>query len=28
VRFGTHDGSTNMDRCTYVLTAYKSGGGY
>ena len=28
VRFGTHDGSTAMDRCTYVLTAYKSGGGY
>ena len=23
VRFGTHDGSTSMDRCSYVLTAYK-----
>jgi len=28
VRFGTHDGSTNMDRCTYILTAYKEGGQY
>jgi hypothetical protein len=28
VRFGAHDGSTAMDRCTYVLTAYKGGGGY
>ena len=25
VRFGTHDGSTNMDRCQYKLTAYKEG---
>ena len=23
VRFGTHDGSTSMDRVSYVLTAYK-----
>tara|TARA_R100000734_G_scaffold14568_1_gene10738 strand:+ start:705 stop:1325 length:621 start_codon:yes stop_codon:yes gene_type:complete len=28
VRFGTHDGTTNMDRCNYVLTAYKEGGQY
>ena len=28
VRFGAHDGSTAMDRCTYVLTAFKGGGGY
>ena len=28
VRFGTHDGSTNLDRCTYILTAYKEGGQY
>ena len=28
VRFGAQDGSTAMDRCTYVLTAYKGGGGY
>ena len=28
VRFGAHDGSTAMDRCTYILTAYKTGGGY
>ena len=28
VRFGANDGSTAMDRCTYVLTAYKGGGGY
>ena len=28
VRFGASDGSTAMDRCTYVLTAYKGGGGY
>ena len=28
VRFGASDGSTAMDKCTYVLTAYKSGGGY
>ena len=28
VRFGAHDGSTAMDRCTYILTAYKEGGQY
>ena len=28
VRFGAHDGSTAMDRATYVLTAYKEGGQY
>ena len=28
VRFGTNDGSTNMDRCNYILTAYKEGGEY
>ena len=28
IRFGAHDGSTAMDRCTYVLTAYKGGGAY
>ena len=28
IRFGAHDGSTAMDRCTYVLTAYKEGGQY
>ena len=28
VRFGASDGSTAMDRCTYVLTAYKEGGQY
>ena len=28
VRFGTHDGSTSMDRCSYVLTAYKGGVSY
>ena len=26
--FGAHDGSTNMNRCTYILTAYKEGGQY
>ena len=26
VRFGAQDGSTAMDRCNYVLTAYKEGG--
>ena len=28
VRFGASDGSSNMDRCTYILTAYKEGGQY
>ena len=28
VRFGASDGSTNMDRCQYILTAYKEGGQY
>ena len=28
VRFGTNDGSSNMDRCQYILTAYKEGGQY
>ena len=26
IRFGAQDGSTAMDRCNYVLTAYKEGG--
>ena len=28
VRFGASDGSSNMDRCQYTLTAYKEGGQY
>ena len=28
IRFGAQDGSTAMDRCNYVLTAYKEGGQY
>lgn len=28
IRFGAEDGSTAMDRCNYVLTAYKEGGQY
>ena len=28
IRFGAEDGSTAMDRCNYILTAYKEGGQY